>query len=70
MLNDIGIVPQNPELVDGSIAANIRAGRHGIEEEDLNRACEYASILEKIRSLPKAYETEVGPKGGYVSSFL
>ncbi|MDN5335495.1 MAG: ATP-binding cassette, subfamily bacterial MsbA [Synergistales bacterium] len=59
----IGIVPQDPVLLKGSIAFNIG---YGLEDPDpglIREAARVAGIHPFIESLPEGYETEVGERG-------
>lgn len=58
----IGVVPQDPVLMKGSIAFNISYGYNGTAEE-IERAASIADISGFIRSLPGGYDTEVGIRG-------
>lgn len=59
----IGIVPQDPVLMKGTLAYNIGYGYPGVTEEDLVRAAKIAGIYRLIESLPGGFETEVGERG-------
>jgi subfamily B ATP-binding cassette protein MsbA len=63
----IGIVPQDPVLLKGSIAFNIGYGCPGVDFEHLCAAARIAGIHEFIASLPQGYETEVGERGVLLS---
>lgn len=68
--DDIGLVPQDSILFDGSIRFNVAlGGRPGIEpsDADIEEACKLANIHETIVSLPNGYDTECGPSGGQLS---
>ncbi|MBP3836580.1 MAG: ATP-binding cassette domain-containing protein, partial [Pyramidobacter sp.] len=62
----IGIVPQDPILMKGTIAFNISYGYHAAPEE-IRHAAQIAGISDFIESLPNGYETEVGIRGVTVS---
>jgi len=62
----IGIVPQDPILMKGTIAFNISYGYHAALEE-IRHAAHIAGISDFIESLPNGYETEVGIRGVTVS---
>ena len=62
----IGIVPQDPILMKGTIAFNISYGYHAALEE-IRHAAHIAGISDFIESLPNGYETEVGVRGVTVS---
>lgn len=54
-------------LSQGTFRENITLGETSISQEDLERACRDASILEFIQSLPQGFETSVGFKGSQMS---
>lgn len=59
----IGVVPQDPVLMKGTLAYNIGYGYEGVSDDDLVRAAETAGILSFIRSLPDGFDTAVGERG-------
>ena len=59
----IGVVPQDPVLMKGSLAYNIGYGYPDVTQDDLVRAAKIAGIYEFINSLPEKFETEVGERG-------
>jgi subfamily B ATP-binding cassette protein MsbA len=59
----IGIVPQDPVLLKGTIAFNIAYGLEDPKEEVIKKAAKVAGIHRFIESLPEGYETEVGERG-------
>lgn len=59
----IGVVPQDPVLMKGSIAYNIAYGFPGATDEAIRSAARTAGIDGFITSLPKGYGTEVGERG-------
>jgi subfamily B ATP-binding cassette protein MsbA len=58
----IGVVPQDPALMKGSLAYNISYGCDA-SEEAIKKAAAMAGIDEFISSLPDGYDTEVGERG-------
>lgn len=62
----IGVVPQDPILMKGSIAFNIAYG-YKAEKNEVEEAAAIAGISEFITSLPAKYDTEVGIRGVTVS---
>ncbi len=62
----IGVVPQEPLLMKGSIAFNISYGCNASEEQ-IRHAAEIAGIAGFIESLPQGYDTEVGVRGVTIS---
>ncbi|MDN5368098.1 MAG: ATP-binding cassette, subfamily bacterial MsbA [Thermovirga sp.] len=59
----IGIVPQDPILLKGSISYNIAYGLPGATLKSIKKAAEMAGIGAFIESLPRGYDTEVGERG-------
>lgn len=62
----IGVVPQDPVLMKGSIAFNIAYG-YEAKKSEIEEAAVIAGISEFIDSLPDKYDTEVGIRGVTVS---
>lgn len=63
----VSFVPQDPHLLTGTVAANIRFFREGIEDADLIRAAGKANLLKTIEHLPEQFETHLGERGGMLS---
>jgi len=62
----IGYLPQDIELLSGTVAENI--ARFGeIEMQFVIKAAMIAGIHDMILQFPKGYETDVGEAGGYLS---
>ncbi len=59
----IGLVPQENCLFQGTIAANIAYGLKGVGLEKITAAAQAAYADEFIRFLPHGYETELGELG-------
>ena len=59
----IGVVPQDPVLMKGSISYNISYGAEAASAEDIKRAAVVADIDGYISSLPDGYDSEVGERG-------
>ena len=59
----IGFVPQKAYLFSGTIADNIRHGKHDASPEDIRRAAGTAQIGGFIESLEDGYETQVAQGG-------
>ncbi|MDP9589534.1 UNVERIFIED_ORG: ABC-type bacteriocin/lantibiotic exporter with double-glycine peptidase domain [Shinella zoogloeoides] len=58
----IGIVPQEPTLLNDTLATNIVLGR-SLDQAKLRRAVEKAAILPFVEGLPDGFETVVGERG-------
>jgi len=63
----IGLVPQDPFLFDGSVADNIRYGRPEATREDVERAARAISGGKWLDALPSGLDTAVGERGGSLS---
>ncbi len=63
----VALVPQEPKLFQGTIAANIAFFRAGITLEQIERSAAAAHVLDDILQLPDGFETELGPRGGGLS---
>jgi ATP-binding cassette subfamily B protein len=59
----IGMVPQDTVLFNDTIRYNIRYGRPGASDAEVEAAAQLAQIDAFIRQAPKGYETEVGERG-------
>lgn len=60
---NIGMVTQEIELVDGTILDNILYGSKEKTEEDITQALKAAKLADFIDSLPKGLHTEIGERG-------
>jgi ATP-binding cassette subfamily B multidrug efflux pump len=65
---NLGVVLQEPFLFAGSIAENIRYGRLEATDEDVRSAAATARALEFIERLPNGFQTDVGERGGTLST--
>ena len=59
----IGMVPQDTVLFNDTIAYNIRYGRTGASDEEVQKAAEMAQIGDFIKTLPEGYDSMVGERG-------
>jgi ATP-binding cassette, subfamily B, heavy metal transporter len=59
----IGIVPQDTVLFNDTIRYNIRYGRIGASDADIETAARMAQIEPFIRRLPEGFEAMVGERG-------
>ena len=59
----IGIVPQDTVLFNDTIEYNIRYGRPGCTQQEVEAAARAARIHDFIMSLPQGYATPVGERG-------
>jgi ATP-binding cassette subfamily B protein len=63
----IGIVPQDTLLFDGSILDNITLTNPTATQEEIDEAVEISCSKEFIESLPAKYDTKVGERGSNLS---
>jgi ATP-binding cassette subfamily B (MDR/TAP) protein 1 len=63
----IGIVSQEPCLFGVTIGENIRYGRDGVTQEEVENAAKEANAHDFIMRLPLRYETKVGERGTQLS---
>jgi ABC-type multidrug transport system fused ATPase/permease subunit len=59
----LAVVLQRDQLIDGTIAENIRYGRPGASAAEFRRAARLAHCDEFVGQLPAGYETTVGERG-------
>ncbi len=59
----IGMVPQDTVLFNDSVVYNIRYGRDGASQSEVEAAADNAQIDAFIRSLPQGYAAQVGERG-------
>ena len=60
---NIAIVAQEPILLSGTLAENLRYGKPDASNEELVRAARLAFAEEFIERLPDRYETQIGERG-------
>ena len=63
----IGLVPQDTVLFGASARENIRYGRPGASEAQIEAAAEAAAADEFLRKLPQGYDTFLGERGTRLS---
>ncbi|KAI5838618.1 hypothetical protein DFP73DRAFT_616350 [Morchella snyderi] len=61
--DNMGVVPQDPELFNDTIMNNIRYANFDATDEQVFAACRAASIHDKIESFPDGYLSKVGERG-------
>jgi ATP-binding cassette subfamily B protein len=59
----IAIVTQDPVIFSGSIADNIRYGRHDASDDEVQKAADAAAASEFVTRLPQGLGTLVGERG-------
>jgi subfamily B ATP-binding cassette protein MsbA len=60
---NIGIVPQDPILFNGTIRENIRYGRLDANDAEIEAAARGANVEEFVRGFAGGYETMIGERG-------
>ncbi|HET7912446.1 MAG TPA: ATP-binding cassette domain-containing protein, partial [Pseudolabrys sp.] len=64
----IGYLPQDVELIEGTIAENIARFSDDAKAEDILAAARAAGVHELIVGLPQGYETPIGEQGVLLSA--
>ena len=63
----VALVAQDPFLFNTSVRENIRCGRPGASDADVEAAARLAGIHDEIQAMPEGYETLVGHGGRVLS---
>jgi len=63
LLDRISIVMQNVQLFADSIAENLRVGKRGATQHEIEEAAKAARIHDFILGLPEGYKTKIGENG-------
>ena len=63
----IGYVPQTATLFTGTVAENIRYGRHDATEDEVRHAADVAQALEFITAMPDGFDARVSHGGTNLS---
>jgi ATP-binding cassette, subfamily B, bacterial len=61
--NQLALVPQDPWMLDGTIADNIGFGRPDASQAELEAAATLTGLDEILRSLPDGWDTQIGEGG-------
>ncbi|KAM4028835.1 ATP-dependent translocase ABCB1-like [Anomaloglossus baeobatrachus] len=65
--DNIGVVGQEPVLFGTTISENIRFGRDGVTDEEIEQAARKANAYDFISKLPEKFNTMVGERGAQLS---
>lgn len=68
LYSNLGYVLQEPYLFSGTVKENIAYGRIDATEEEIIRAAKIVNAHDFIVKLEKGYDTEVGERGGKLST--
>jgi ATP-binding cassette, subfamily B, bacterial len=60
-------VPQDPQLIEGTIADNIRFLRAEIDDQRIVESARRAHVHDEVTALPHGYATRLGPRGSGLS---
>jgi len=63
----IGVVSQEPVLFSTTIAENIKFGREGVTQAEIEQATKESNAYDFICKLPQKFETMVGERGAQLS---
>lgn len=59
----VALVPQEPKLMEASIADNIRFLREGITDDQVRAAARDAHVEAELLAQPAGFDTQLGPRG-------
>lgn len=62
-LNSVAIAGQDIDLIEGTLAQNLKIGARDVDMAALRRVCEMVEILEDIEALPDGFNTRIGTAG-------
>jgi ABC-type multidrug transport system fused ATPase/permease subunit len=63
----VAYVPERPWLLPGTVADNVRLGRPGADDHEVEVALERAHALEFVRRLPRGIDTRLGEDAATLS---
>lgn len=65
--SQLGVVQQEPALFACSVRENIRYGREGASDAEVEEAAKAANVHDFVTGFPGGYDTEVGERGVQLS---
>ncbi len=66
--SQLGVVPQEPFLFNGTVRDNVAFARAGVDDDDVRRACDEVGLTELIDRLPDGLDSPVHERGSSLSS--
>lgn len=63
----IALAPQEPMLIAGTVADNLRLARPGVDLAAMEQALRTAQLWERVRRMPQGLDTVLGEDGGVLS---
>jgi ABC-type multidrug transport system fused ATPase/permease subunit len=63
----VGFVPQDPQLVEATVAENIRFFRPEVTHDEVVAAARLAHLHDEIEAMPDGYATAIGPRHQTIS---
>ncbi len=66
--SQLGVVPQEPFLFNGTVRDNVGFARAGVDDDDVRRACDEVGLTELIDRLPDGLDSPVHERGSSLSS--
>ena len=66
-LSRVAIAGQDVDLIEGTVAQNLRLGAHDVAVEEVRRVCDLVEILHDIEALPDGFDTRIGAAGSSFS---
>lgn len=63
----VALAPQEPMLIAGTVADNLRLARTGIDAAAMEQALRAAQLWERIERMPQGLDTMLGEDGGVLS---
>lgn len=62
-LHRVALAGQDVELIEGTIAQNLRLARHDATLEEMREACAVVEMIDTIRETPGEFDARIGPAG-------
>jgi ATP-binding cassette, subfamily B, bacterial MsbA len=66
-LSRVALAGQDVELIEGTIAQNLRLAGHDASFAEMRAACAAVEILEDVEALPGGFDARIGPAGTSLS---